>query len=50
MAQLIDTKPEDQQETEEFATLDEQEEIQEEAEEPILEEPEEAEEDDIPDK
>ena len=50
MAQLIDKKPEDQQETEEFATLEEQEEIQEEAQEPILEEPEEAEEDDIPDK
>jgi hypothetical protein len=50
MAQLIDTKPEDQQETEEFATLEEQEEIQEEAQEPILEEPKEAEEDDIPDK
>jgi len=50
MAQLIDTKPEDQQETEEFATLEEPEEIQEEAEEPILEEPEEAEENDIPDK
>jgi hypothetical protein len=50
MAQLIDTKPEDQQETEEFATLEEQEEIQEEAQEPILEEPEDAEKNDIPDK
>ena len=50
MAQLIDTKPEDQQETEEFATLEEQEEIQEEAIQPTLEEPEETEEDDIPDK
>jgi len=51
MAQLIDPKPEDQQETEEFATLEEQEEIQEDAEELTLSEPEEAEEDDgIPDK
>jgi len=50
MARLIDQEPEDQQETEEFATLEEQEEIQEEAVEPTLEEPEEAEEDDIPDK
>jgi hypothetical protein len=51
MAQLIDPKPEDQQETEEFATLEEQEEIQEDAEKLTLSEPEEAEEDDgIPDK
>ena len=51
MARLIDQEPEDQQETEEFATLEEQEEIQEEAVEPTLKEPEEAEEDDgIPDK
>ena len=47
MARLIDQEPEDQQDIEEFSTLEEPEEIQEEAVEPTLEE---AEKDDIPEK
>lgn len=51
MAQLLDRKPEDQQETEEFTTLEEAEEIQQEAQESTPEEPVESTEDDgIPDK
>lgn len=50
MAQLLDRKPEDQQETEEFSTLEEPEEIQQDAEELNLVESEDTEEDSIPDK
>ena len=50
MAQLIETKPGDQQEIEEFATLEDSEEIQEEAEEPSLEASEELNDEDMPDK
>lgn len=51
MAQLLDRKPEDQQDDEEFASLDEVEEVEQEAEEPTLEDTQEPEEDDgIPDK
>jgi hypothetical protein len=51
MAQLLDRKPEDQQEDEEFISLEEVEEVEQEAEEPTLEDTQEPEEDDgIPDK
>lgn len=51
MAQLLDPKPEDQQEDEEFASLEETEEVEQEAEEPTLEDTQEPEEDDgIPEK
>ena len=51
MAQLLDPKPEDQQEDEEFASLEEVEEVEQEAEELTLEATQEPEEDDgIPDK
>jgi len=51
MAQLLDRKPEDQQDTEEFSSLEEIEQVEQEAEEPTLEDTQEPEEDDgIPDK
>jgi len=50
MAQLLDPKPEDQQEDEEFASLEEVEEVEQEAEEPTLDAQEPEEDDGIPDK
>jgi len=51
MAQLLDRKPEDQQDTEEFSSLEEIEQVEQEAEGPTLEDTQEPEEDDgIPEK